>query len=147
MRLTIYGVQIDLLLSIISQEFMRNNPDFFQADGNQDNHPTNPQELRSINGYRTALYLKKKYVEKYKNYRVALKAIKLWAKYKGIYSQIYGYLGGAAFSIMLAKICQLYPNYSALQLLDRFFFIYANWVWSIPVIIQKTKSLERPLDS
>lgn len=108
---------------------------------------SNPQQLRSINGYRTALYLGKKYVAKYKNYRDTLKAIKLWAKNKGIYSQIYGYLGGAAFSIMLAKICQLYPNYSALQLLDRFFFIYANWIWSIPVIIEKTKSLQRPLDN
>ncbi len=146
MRLTLYGVQIDLLLSIITQDFMRKNPDFFEADANDDIYvPTNPQELRSINGYRTAIYLGKKYVDKYKNYRAALKAIKLWAKMKGIYSQIYGYLGGAAFSIMLAKICQLYPNYSALQLLDRFFFIYANWVWSISVIIEKTKSLERPL--
>lgn len=147
-RLTLYGVQIDLLLSIISRDFMLKNPDFFEVDNNCEiNFPSNPQELRSVNGYRTALYLKRKYVEKYKNYRATLKAIKHWAMNKGIYSQIYGYLGGAAFSIMLAKICQLYPNYSALQLLDRFFFIYANWVWSISVIIEKTKSLERPLES
>jgi poly(A) polymerase Pap1 len=31
-RLTIYGVQIDLLLSIISQDFLRKNPDFFEAE-------------------------------------------------------------------------------------------------------------------
>ena len=60
-----------------------------------------------------------------------------WARNKGIYSQNYSYLGGAAFSIMLAKICQLYPNYSSLQLLDRFFFIYANWVWTVPVMLEK----------
>ena len=78
---------------------------------------------------------------------MTLKAIKLWAKNKGIYSQIYGYLGGAAFSIMLAKICQLYPNYSTLELLDRFFFIYSHWMWSISVIIEKNKHLERPLES
>lgn len=58
MRLTLYGVQIDLLLSIITQDFMRKNPDFFEADANNDVYvPTNPQELRSINGYRTAIYL------------------------------------------------------------------------------------------
>jgi poly(A) polymerase len=82
-------------------------------------------------------------VEKYKNYRETLKAIKMWGKNKGIYSQIYGYLGGAAISIMLAKICQLYPNYSCLQLLDRFFFIYSNWVWTIPVMIEKMEYMER----
>lgn len=89
-----------------------------------------------MNGYRTSLYLRKN-ISKYPNFQVALKAIKLWARSKGIYSQIYGYLGGAAFSIMLAKICQLYPNYSPLQLLDRFFFIYANWVWSLPVMLEE----------
>jgi poly(A) polymerase len=89
-----------------------------------------------MNGYRTSLYLLKS-ITKYKNFQVALKAIKMWARNKGIYSQIYGYLGGAAFSIMLAKICQLYPNYSALQLLDRFFFIYSAWVWTVPVLLEK----------
>lgn len=61
----------------------------------------------------------------------------MWARNKGVYSQIYGYLGGAGFSIMLAKICQLFPNYSVLQLLDRFFFIYANWVWTIPILLEE----------
>jgi poly(A) polymerase len=92
------------------------------------------------------VYLHHNYVSKYKNYRETLKAIKMWAKKKGIYSQIYGYLGGAAISIMLAKICQLYPNYSCLQLIDRFFFIYANWVWTIPVMLEKMDYMER-LDS
>lgn len=78
-----------------------------------------------------------------RNYQVTLKAIKLWAKNKGIYSQIYGYLGGAAYSIMLAKICQLYPHYSPLQLLDRFFIIYSNWVWTLPLSIEKIDNDER----
>lgn len=91
--------------------------------------------MRSINGLRTCNYLKKN-IKNYRNYQVVLKVIKMWAKNKGIYSQIYGYLGGAALSIMLTKICQLYPNYSPLQLLDRFFFIYANWVWTLPVMIE-----------
>jgi poly(A) polymerase len=142
MRLTLFGVQIDLLLARIKEVFLRDNPSFFESDTS---FPASIQEkeLRSLNGYRTALYLERKYVEGYRNYRVTLKAIKLWAKNKGVYSQIYGYLGGAAFSIMLAKICQLYPSYSPLQLLDRFFFIYANWVWTIPVIIEKMDYVER----
>lgn len=98
-----------------------------------------------MNGYRTSLYLLKS-IKKYRNFQVALKAIKMWARNKGIYSQIYGFLGGAAFSIMLAKICQLYPNYSALQLLDRFFFIYATWVWTVPITLEKISYNEQTDD-
>lgn len=67
----------------------------------------------------------------------------MWAMNKGIYCQIYGYLGGAALSIMLAKICQLYPNYSPFQLLDRFFFVYANWVWTLPITIEQCDTDEK----
>lgn len=134
-KLSIYDVQIDLLASVLPIKFLKDNPTFFEGDIKIRDSFVVDKELRSINGYRTAMYLKKK-IKNYKNYQVVLKAIKMWAKNKGIYSQIYGYLGGAALSIMLAKICQLYPNYSPLQLIDRFFFIYANWVWTTPVLIE-----------
>lgn len=146
MRLNILGVQIDLLLARVRESFMREHKgDLEQASrGGGMGASMNERELRSLNGYRTALYLNRQYVEEYDNYRITLKAVKLWAKNKGIYSQIYGYLGGAALSIMLAKICQLYPRYSPLELLDRFFFIFANWVWTIPVLVERMEYMERP---
>jgi len=52
-----------------------------------------------------------------------------------------GYLGGIGWTILVAKICQLYPNYSPNKLLDRFFFIYSKWLWAdIPVLIEDIRN-------
>ena len=60
----------------------------------------------------------------------------MWAKNKGVYSQIFCYLGGIGYTILLAKVCQLYPNYGPLKLLERFFFLYSRWVWDVPVCLE-----------
>jgi len=53
---------------------------------------------------------------------------------------VIGFLSGIGWTILVAKICQLYPNYPPNKLLDRFFFIYSKWKWSeIPVIIEEIK--------
>lgn len=115
LKLTLHSIQIDLLISRIPLQFLKENPRFFKAEVEHTPHGYNlyEKELRSVNGYRTAIYLEK-YCKEDGVYRIALKAIKMWARNRGIYSQIYGYLGGAALSIMLAKIYQLYPHYTPL---------------------------------
>ena len=56
-----------------------------------------------------------------------LRSIKLWARHRGIYSNIAGFPGGVACAIMGAKVAQYYPNMNASMLLDKFFFLYKNW--------------------
>lgn len=62
-------------------------------------------------------------------FKITLKAIKMWARNRGVYLQMFSYLGGIGYTILLAKIMQLYPNYSPLKLLSRFFYIYSKWAW------------------
>ncbi|XP_030577861.1 poly(A) polymerase beta-like [Archocentrus centrarchus] len=47
-----------------------------------------------------------------------------------IYSNKMGFLGGVSWAIMVARICQVYPNAAASTLVIKFFSI---WVWPVPI--------------
>jgi poly(A) polymerase len=72
-------------------------------------------------------------------FRLALRVIKLWAKARGIYSNILGYLGGISWAILLVHVCQLYPNADAAMLVFKFFFVYSHWNWSCPIKLREVE--------
>lgn len=82
-----------------------------------------------------------KQVSKIKHFRNTLRLIKLWAMRRGIYSHQFGYLGGFSYAIMVAKICQDYPQLEVSDLLYKFFEVYSDWKWldSVNIKIQKKK--------
>lgn len=63
----------------------------------------------------------------------ALRAIKFWAKRRHIYGNTYGYFGGVAYSICVARVCQMYPNMCAYDIVCKFFETYSSWKWPNPV--------------
>ena len=71
---------------------------------------------------------------------MALRAIKLWAKAQGIYSNVLGYLGGFSWAVLVAKACvevathQPMP-YDATHVIRSFFHIFAKWPWPKPVTL------------
>ncbi|ORE22519.1 Poly(A) polymerase [Rhizopus microsporus] len=91
--------------------------------------------VRSLNGTRVAddiLDL----VPNVDTFRTVLRCIKLWATRKAIYSNVLGFLGGVAWAILVARICQLYPNASASTVIDKFFHILITWPWPSPVLLK-----------
>jgi poly(A) polymerase Pap1 len=46
---------------------------------------------------------------------------------RAIYSNVNGFLGGVAWSMLVARICQLYPNAVAGAIVSRFFIIMYQW--------------------
>ena len=44
-----------------------------------------------------------------------------------MYSNKVGYLGGIAWALMTARICQLYPNALSSTIVVKFFKIYKEW--------------------
>lgn len=83
-------------------------------------------------------------------FRDSLRCIKLWAQRKpspsdcnsrlttalgrAIYSNVNGFLGGVAWAMLVARICQLYPNAIAGAIVSRFFIIMYQWSVIISVI-------------
>ncbi|KAK2066570.1 hypothetical protein P8C59_000375 [Phyllachora maydis] len=68
-------------------------------------------------------------------FKLALRAIKLWAKRRGLYGQIYSYPGGVAWAIAVARVCQLYPRVTASVIVNKFFFVMDSWRWPLPVLL------------
>jgi poly(A) polymerase Pap1 len=46
---------------------------------------------------------------------------------KAIYSNVNGFLGGVAWAMLVARICQLYPNAVSGAIVSRFFIIMYQW--------------------
>ncbi|CAK0868634.1 unnamed protein product [Prorocentrum cordatum] len=92
------------------------------------------KSVRCLNGFRVADLILR-LVPNHETFRRTLRFIKYWARRRGIYSNILGFFGGITWSLLVARVCQLYPHYSPSQLTHRFFRLWAQWDWRKPVLL------------
>ena len=66
-------------------------------------------------------------------FQLVLRTVRFWAFQRGIYSINAGYLGGITIAVMVAKICQEFPELQPACCLHKFFETYAESSWREPV--------------
>ncbi|KAG9481162.1 hypothetical protein GDO78_010426 [Eleutherodactylus coqui] len=118
-KLCFDGIEIDILFARLALQTIPEDLDL-RDDGLLKN--LDIRCIRSLNGCRVTdeiLHL----VPNIDNFRLTLRAIKLWAKRHNIYSNILGFLGGVSWAMLVARTCQLYPNAIASTLVHKFFLV------------------------
>lgn len=93
------------------------------------------KDMRALNGTRVTDEILQ-VVPKPTVFKHALRCIKMWAQQRAVYGNVYGFPGGVAWAMMVARICQLYPNSVSAVIVEKFFNIYTKWNWPQPVLLK-----------
>ncbi|KAF8090573.1 hypothetical protein N665_0472s0006 [Sinapis alba] len=120
------GVSIDLLYAKLPLWIIPEDLDL-SADSILQN--ADEQTVRSLNGCRVTDQIFRL------SFRTTLRCIRFWAKKRGVYSNVSGFLGGINWALLVARICQLYPNALPNMLVSRFFRVYTQWRWPNPILL------------
>merc|ERR1712142_923039 len=136
------GIEVDLTMSrLMASEKVPEDEEFLR-----DPSITSGMDLkclRSFNGYRATCEILELVPCKEK-FKFTLRVIKSWAKRSGLYGNMLGFLGGASWAILVAKVCQIAEAEGSrgdcVNLVLLFFYTFANWNWPDPVYIKKVES-------
>lgn len=107
---------------------MKVGKDFESLDDNNIFRGLDIQSIRSLKGRRDTDMIDKLVTEK-DTFKLTLRCIKLWAKNRGIYSNLLGYLGGVTWAMLVARICIDNPHMPTYKLLAQFFKYYSEYPW------------------
>ncbi|XP_065559576.1 poly(A) polymerase type 3-like [Artemia franciscana] len=127
------GIEIDMLFARLA---LKEIPEDLDLKDNNLLKNLDPKCVRSLNGCRVTDEILRLVPNK-EAFRLALRAVKLWAKRQGIYSNVLGYLGGVSWAMLVARTCQLYPNAAAATLVHKFFLVFSKWKWPQPVLLKQ----------
>jgi poly(A) polymerase len=130
-----YGISIDLIFSRIATLKQLPADKDWNLKDNSLLRGLDDGELRSVNGTRVTDEILD-LVPEPTTFRLALRAIKLWAQRRAIYANIMGYPGGVAWAMLTARVCQLYPKAASAVIVNKFFHIMMKWPWPDPVMLK-----------
>ncbi|KUF90466.1 Poly(A) polymerase [Phytophthora nicotianae] len=138
-KMQVDGIPVDLLFVSLDLDSVPEDLDMLD---DQILRGMDEASVRSCNGVRVTERILQ-LVPNQERFRTTLIAVKHWARIRGIYSNVLGFLGGVNWAILVARICQFYPNSLPASLLSRFFRIYQMWTWPNPIMLDR---VDNPLN-
>ncbi|XP_074595790.1 poly(A) polymerase hiiragi isoform X2 [Brevipalpus obovatus] len=127
------GIELDILFARLA---LKNIPVNQELKDDELLRNLEQKCVRSLNGCRVTDDILSLVPNK-ESFRLGLRAIKLWAKRRGVYSNVLGYLGGVSWAMLVARTCQLYPRAAAATIVHKFFLVFSQWPWPKPVLLRK----------
>ncbi|DBA00053.1 TPA: hypothetical protein N0F65_003719 [Lagenidium giganteum] len=129
--LSIHGVSMDLLFARLPMSCVEASQ---EIDSDHVLVGVDASSMKSLNAPRVSSMLLC-LVPKRRVFRVVLRAVRAWARRRGIYSSKLGYLGGISWAILVAFVCQMYPDAEASKVFVRFFQVLSEWRWPQPIML------------
>ncbi|KAL5782097.1 hypothetical protein ACOSP7_007126 [Xanthoceras sorbifolium] len=136
MRLKFDGILIDLPYAQLKVLSVPENVDVLDPFFLRDIDETSWKSLSGVRANKCILQL----VPDLEKFQSVLRCIKLWAKHRGVYGNLNGFLGGVHLAILVAFVCQTNPAGSMSSLIISFFETFSFWPWPTPVILQDPAS-------
>jgi len=131
------NVSLDLLFARLAENYVSKNVDLLE---DKILNGCDRATVLSLNGPRVTKMLERFIGDQYQNFLIVVRCVRKWAKAKGLYGNKLGYLGGVNFNILVAYICQMFPQASAFFLLTRFFSIFGKRKWPDPVQLNEVQN-------
>ena len=105
-KMTFDNVDIDLLFAQVQHKKVTEHLDLLD---NNILRGCEADDIKSLNGCRVTNKIHG-LVPEIKTFQTTLRCIKLWAKNRGVYSNVLGYPGGVAWALLVAKVCISHPK-------------------------------------
>ncbi|XP_044330103.1 nuclear poly(A) polymerase 4 [Triticum aestivum] len=131
MKFKLHGISINLLYANVSLAVVPSDLDISQ---NSVLYGVDEVNLLSLSECRVADQILD-LVPNIENFRTTLRCVKYWAKRRGVCVNAPGYLREVDCAVMVARICQAYPNAAPSTLVTMFFSIFGEWYWPNPVML------------
>ncbi|KAF7811337.1 nuclear poly(A) polymerase 1 isoform X2 [Senna tora] len=97
-----------------------------------------PQSVLSLNRSKCTDQILRM-VPNIQHFRTTLRCIRFSAKRRRVYSNVSGFLGGINLAILVARVCQMFPNAVPSMLVSKFFKVYSQWRWPNPIMLCSIK--------
>ena len=100
-----------------------------------------PDSVRALNGWTDTRALLEGVTREGagpERFRAVMRAVRAWAKARGVYSHALGYLGGVSWAVLVAWACMRAPREAARTdegVLAYFFETFSAWPWPKPVTL------------
>ncbi|KAM0005636.1 putative polynucleotide adenylyltransferase [Helianthus debilis subsp. tardiflorus] len=133
MRFKFEGISVDLPYAQLQVTTVPENVDILNPLFLNGIDETSWKSLSGVRANNSILQL----VPDVKIFQQLLRCVKLWAKRRGLYGNLFGLLGGVHLAVLTAFVCQRNPKVSLAGLVSIFFKTFASWPWPAPVLLQQ----------